>query len=242
MVHAIIINESYVFLQRLLLCVYFFFTRRICTEKGIRLGYSSVDVLSVLPKLEPFTSLPNYDKERQCELFPVVFSYPQYNQVEIIQGVAGEDMLVEHLANMFPEKDEGPPIAWDLYDEFHVSNLVIYHPVNSMPVVPDYDHWVGFCRELSDMKGARGVEAYEKAKAKCMNRTSNFKKRKDAIENTYDYSEVHIGCSFYNILNAKDHILSAGIIHLLIFVRGNKAHKKFLKENKIQFNTILLPT
>lgn len=62
----------------------------------------------------------------------MVVTYPQYNQIDIIQGTSAETMLVMLLAEMFPE-DEGNGVSsveWDKKGEYHVSNLVVFVQLN----------------------------------------------------------------------------------------------------------------
>jgi hypothetical protein len=43
------------------------------------------------------------------------------------------------------------------------------------------------------------------------------------------YLDVHLGCTFKDILKAPGHVLPGGLLTLLVFVRDNSAHLKFLE-------------
>ena len=88
-----------------------------------------------------------------------------------------------------------------------------------------------------------GDEVAIKAKDRCISRISNHQIRKQRLSNgNYDCIEVHLGCSFHDILKAEGNIISGGICTLIVFARNNGAHKKFLKENNIRPNFVLMPT
>ena len=69
--------------------------------------------------------------------------YPQYGQLDVIQGAAEEDMLAEHLAQMFPVIENtdkssknsnstgNPAVPWDRDCEYEVSRLVVYAPLEA---------------------------------------------------------------------------------------------------------------
>ena len=86
----------------------------IATTCSVKLGYSATNSLEALPQFDSFTSLPRYGNNVESissssnpPVWPVLYLYPQYNQIDINHGVHGEDMLVEHVAAMFPEEDDG---------------------------------------------------------------------------------------------------------------------------------------
>ena len=53
---------------------------------------------------------------------------------------------------------QGEPISWDIYDEFHVSNLVAYYAFHSVPLVHSEEEWTSCCKEQADIHGVRGDE------------------------------------------------------------------------------------
>ena len=42
--------------------------------------------------------------------------------------------------------------------------------------------------------------------------------------------ELHMGCSVGNILNIDGLVLQGGVLSIVLYVRGNSAHRKFMKE------------
>ena len=57
---------------------------KICESNGIKLGYTATNYLEALPQLDSFSALPRLDQNEQ-PIWPVLFLYPQYNQIDIIQ-------------------------------------------------------------------------------------------------------------------------------------------------------------
>lgn len=105
--------------------------------------------------------------------WPVLFLYPQHNKLDTIQGASADDMLVEHLAQMFPEEEDedevgqgqgqrggggggascGPVVPWDTENEYHVSKLVVYLRLRTTPSISNEDEWVRHCEEVAFLNG-----------------------------------------------------------------------------------------
>ena len=235
---------------------------------GVHLGYppsSSNPEPLQLRSIWPF----EHDQVHGEYYFPLLFLYPQYNKFDIISEANVVDMLVEHLAVIFPEKGdyEGTvgPAEWDKDQEYQASNIVVYLQLDGSQEVKSHDEWLISGLEynvtveggsLDMMKYAlqtilaaspKGVAGYTTDMINDLSvediiritkeREDNHNKR---IKSIYDiasstkpamkYLEVHVGCSIHRIINAgKRNILPRGILSLIVFPRGSKAHKKFLK-------------
>ena len=88
-----------------------------------------------------------------------------------------------------------------------------------------------------------GDDAAAKAKNRCMSRVANHQMHKDKLlSGNYDCIEIHMGCKFNDILRAEGHIVSGGLCTLIVLVRDNAAHEKFIKENKVRQNFVLMPS
>jgi hypothetical protein len=192
--------------------------------------------------------------------WPVLMLYPQYGQLDVVQGVGGGDMIVAHLAEMFPELEEGPgsgsgssggaagsrgpnpAVPWDRDCEYFVSRLAVYAPLEAGHRITTVDEWYAACREQSALRGERGPEAAEKALLDGRKRSQAHEQRlfrfkddsrdKDLGLDRVGYVDVHLGCTFDDVLHAPNHVLSGGLLTFLVFVRGNQAHKKFLADVK----------
>jgi Cns1/TTC4 Wheel domain len=192
--------------------------------------------------------------------WPVVMLYPQYSQIDVIQGVDASDMLAIHLAEMFPEiadmesRDGSLAVSWDRDREYEVSNLVVYAPLEAAPRIHTLNEWLDSCREQSAMRGeldSRSCEsALEVAKKrsaaherklstfKATSKESNSNNSSSTVSNNnhnvefsrVGYLDVHLGCTFRDVLTSPGHVLAGGLLTLLIFVRGNEAHAKFLRD------------
>ena len=241
------------------------------------------------------------DKEevvKSSAAWPVVLLYPQYNQIDVIQGLDVNDMIAVHLAEMFPEYDDldiqgengtvsgasasgsvsgasgsGSDLAvpWDRDREYQVSQLAVYVRLEAAPRIRTLQQWLESCREQSALRGELGVESSESSSVIARKRTeehelklSQFNKNKKDISsqklngnleknnssssssgiskidnnnNNTDfdfdrvgYLDVHLGCTFAAVLTCPGHVLAGGLLTLLVFVRGNNAHKKFLRD------------
>lgn len=194
--------------------------------------------------------------------WPVLFLYPQYSQIDVIQGVTVTDMLALHLAEMFPEfadlgsvpsgddNENGNALAvpWDRDQEYQVSRLAIYAPLEIAPRISSMDEWLSSCREQSALRGEMGVEASEAAANAARKRTeahelrlfksaasSSSSKAKTDVTTSQEfdrvgYLDVHLGASFKDVVLAPGHVLAGGLLTFLVFVRDNQAHKKFLRD------------
>jgi hypothetical protein len=92
--------------------------------------------------------------------WPVLLLYPQYSQIDVIQGVTATDMLAIHLGEMFPELADldstvegGCAVPWDRDREYHVSRLAVYAPLEAVPRICTVEQWLLFCREQSAIRG-----------------------------------------------------------------------------------------
>ena len=198
--------------------------------------------------------LPHYiegvSKDPSNVGWPVILLYPQYSQIDVIQGVTATDMLAVHLAEMFPELSDldlngnssGLAVPWDRDGEYQVSKLAVYAPLESSGRIESLEEWLQSCQEQSALRGEVGAEACETAtkifrkrgvahESKLLNFNCNISKQPSDLDRV-GYLDVHLGSSFLDILTAPGHVLAGGLLSLLVFVRGNVAHTNFLKDVK----------
>lgn len=170
---------------------------------------------------------PHYDEglpqSVQSMRWPMLFLYPQYSELDVVQAASAEDMLAAHLALMFPELADmqgEAPVPWDTLQEYQVSKLVLYVTLDSLEPVGTLEAWKqGLDEYYGEKEGA--VEAAKKSMAE-----SEKKYRESAA-----YCEVHLGCTLGQVLSCRRHVTSGGLTTLLAFPRGNPAHKKFLRDS-----------
>jgi hypothetical protein len=80
--------------------------------------------------------------------WPVLLQYPQYGTYDVLSAAGVEDMLVDHLAMAFPEKEDAEQrIEWDTEDEYHVSNLAVYVQLHASQRVESRVDWLEACME-----------------------------------------------------------------------------------------------
>jgi len=166
---------------------------------------------------------PFVDPEEPTQLrFPAVFLYPQHNQLDIIQGCAAGNMLVDYLAHMFPEVEgaaAGSAASWDATNEYVVSKLICYVHLNgSESRVESAQEWLSYYDKDSVCP----------ADATCAGAGAGTAPR----NLTYDrdkFCQVHLGCTIGQILACEEHIVPAGLLHVLVFVNKSKTHKRFLQ-------------
>ena len=46
------------------------------------------------------------------------------------------------------------------------------------------------------------------------------------------FCQLHVGCTLLQVMQAKGHLVPGGLLHILTFVKGNAAHKKFLQSSR----------
>ena len=161
---------------------------------------------------------PFVDPEEATQLrFPAIFLYPQHNQLDIIQGCGAENMLVDYLANMFPEIEDGQSgsaAPWDAGNEYVASKLICYIHMNGAESrVESAQEWLSYFDQDS-------VCPAESAGDSSL---------------TYDrdkFCQLHLGCTIGQILACEGHIVPAGLLHVLVFVNKSKTHKRFLQTTR----------
>ena len=177
--------------------------------------------------------------------WPVLILYPQYGQLDVVQGAGAADMVVAHLAEMFPEIDDlpaadpgrqNPAVPWDRDGEYRVSKLAVYAPLEAGQRIETVEEWLVACREQCALRGELGQEAMKRAQQTVRKRDQAWSALRDKGRDSLPgfgrigYLDVHLGCTFRDVFTAPNHVLSGGLLTLLVFVRGNKAHKKFLAD------------
>ena len=225
-------------------------TKKNRKNSAISVGYASTmqnpaQLQEVLPHYVEAAS-----KDPSNVGWPVILLYPQYSQIDVIQGVTATDMLAVHLAEMFPELSDldlkgnstGLAVPWDRDGEYQVSRLAVYAPLESAERIESLDEWLESCKEQSALRGEVGAEECETAtkifrkrgvahENKLLNFNCNISKQSSDF-NRVGYLDVHLGSSFLDILIAPGHVLAGGLLSLLVFVRGNVAHTNFLNDVK----------
>lgn len=194
--------------------------------------------------------------------WPVVFIYPQYNEYDIIESVGSSDMLALHVATVFPEievdsNDALPQTPWDIKNEYHVSNLVVYLPLNLSPTITSFEEWIQCYYEICAIEDKDTLIPQEQILAYSDNTTRiddilsltersvvSSKQDKESITQKYFdriksnekqdsvervVLEVHLGCSMLTLIQTSGNVLGGGIMNLLLFPRGNDAHQQYLR-------------
>ena len=192
----------------------------VCQEMGVSLGFPAPrdkqqqQLRSVFPFYEGASKRPENIR------WPCLFLYPQYNELDVVQAAGTDDMLAAHLAVMFPEKEdlEGgeQPVPWDMLGEYQVSKLVVYLTFDGIERVETAKEWKEGCTAYYGE-----VEGKEEKEAKSQRKGDTA------------FCEVHMGCTLRHILRCSTrHVTTGGLTTFMTFVRGNPAHKKFLKDQK----------
>lgn len=92
--------------------------------------------------------------------WPMLLRYPQYNTHDVIVAAGNNDMIAEHLALAFPEKEDdeqqymgsstvspNSTVPWDIADEYHVSNLIVYIELRISSPITSRENWLRACME-----------------------------------------------------------------------------------------------
>jgi hypothetical protein len=168
--------------------------------------------------------------------FPMLFLYPQYNEIDVVQAASAGDMLVAHLAVMFPELADLPagseaPVPWDLSQEYQVSRLVLYLALDALHAVPSVEAWkaglADYYGEGDSGSGSSNGNDKKGGDSGAAKQGGSGNKPPDPA-----FCEVHLGCTLQQVLSCRRHVTAGGLTSLLAFPRGNPAHKKFLKDQQ----------
>jgi len=197
----------------------------ICASVGVKIAF--VNRLAQPEQLKQHGScMPFFDQEEGVAKWPLLFLYPQHNQLDVVQAADASDMLAEHLASMFPELEDGvQPVCWDATGEYQVSRLCVYLQVDaSLACVESCEEWLAACREPEAFTHLVG------------------KKKQGAASSSSDsicFLDCHLGCTIKSLLKARHLALPGGLLTLIVFVRGNKAHERFVRDNEAAGNQIV---
>jgi hypothetical protein len=82
--------------------------------------------------------------------YPILFLYPQYNQIDVLHHAYGDSLLGEQLALMFPEEES---VSWDRDKEYSCSELVCYLVLQSSGAIANEQDWVKTCTEVAFLNG-----------------------------------------------------------------------------------------
>ncbi|CAE7603073.1 unnamed protein product, partial [Symbiodinium microadriaticum] len=153
--------------------------------------------------------------------WPLVVLYPQYSQIDVIQGTDPSTMLVLLLAEMFPEPENSAisrNVQWDLSGEYHVSNLAVYVQIHSTVPFASKEEWMEYNRSR---EGANG----EESDVECAIMQYDNKQRGDNAQ----LLEIHMGCTIQHILAVEGMVVEGGLLSILVFPKNCSALKKFLE-------------
>lgn len=214
---------------------------QLCQSNKVKLGHHQQILDSIKSIKNAFHNqsiMPYREEGSQDEKWPILFLYPQYNEIDVVLGVDKSDMLVMHLAQMFPEIEDNNPnpcVAWDVSNEYHVSNFAVYIEVENTFEIMTKEEWLQSCEEIYylfdniDSYDDQDIDLRHTFKESIEERESRYKKLNTKINKYY---EVHLGCTFHRILQCPEHYIHGGLLKILVYIKGNSCHKKFLKENR----------
>lgn len=203
----------------------------------IRVSYpSSADQPQQLKNYLPQIGASEHEGELSVK-WPVLFLYPQYNQIDLIEAVDSHDMLAEHLAVMFPEEDEPgyQSVAWDKSREYTVSRLVCYVTGQCAPEIKTLEEWIQCQYEQRAIRGEVDFPHSNSGDSRKAfhDRISNYQLtcRRNVQSAANCILEVHLGCEVLSLLKFREkYVLPGGLLSIIVFPRGNEAHKKFMRD------------
>jgi hypothetical protein len=214
---------------------------QLCQANKVRLG-SHPQILESIKSIKTAfhnqSIIPYREEGSRDEKWPVLFLYPQYNEIDVVLGVDKSDMLVMHLAQMFPEIEDSNPnpcVAWDAANEYHVSNFAVYIEVDNTFEIKTREEWVQSCEEIYylfdniDSYDDGDIDLRNSMKERIEERESKYKKLNTKLSKHY---EVHLGCTFNRMLQCAEHYIHGGLLKILVYIKGNSCHNKFLAEHR----------
>ncbi|KAF0716609.1 Aste57867_2756 [Aphanomyces stellatus] len=180
--------------------------KQLCTLRKVRVGPAVISDRRVAD----FEGKADLNSASGHMEWPVLFLYDEFGQSDFIQHFDEHDMILEHLANMFPE--DGPFCMWDTKHMYKASQLVVYAVADIVLPFANDDAWhVALSGEVeSDAAESKRLREEEK----------------------HDYKnqvwlDVSPFCTLAMLLQHHQYVVP-GIPVLNIMVRGSPHHDKFL--------------
>lgn len=187
--------------------------RRLCAARGVKVGHALIDD----ERVRQYEGKADLDAETGAMAWPVLFLYDEFGTSDFVEAVGEHDMLIEHLANMFPE--EGPFADWDERHEYVASKLVVYAAAElALPFESDEDWHVALSgEEESDADEVRRLKREQAHDAK-----------------TQFWLEVDPFCTLHRLLSHERYVVP-GVPVVNVFVRDSRALHDFLRriEHKV---------
>ncbi|ETV98952.1 hypothetical protein H310_08433 [Aphanomyces invadans] len=180
--------------------------KQLCTLRKVRVGPAIISDRRVAD----FQGKADLNPDSGNMAWPVLFLYDEYGQSDFIQAFDEHDMVVEHLANMFPE--DGPFCMWDTRCDYKASQLVLYVVADAVLPFATDDAWhVALSGDVeSDVAESTRLREEEK----------------HSYKHTW-WLEVSPFCSLAMVLQHHQYVVP-GIPVFNVMVRGTKHHTTFL--------------
>jgi hypothetical protein len=188
------------------------------------------------------------------EVWPVMVLYPiaedplspfrPHPQVDCIREAGSSGMIVEHLAELFPEIEEeetggGGGLEWDKKREYRLSNITVYVEIiadHDQIVVSSLDKWLLSCREnrvlnLSLPPYEEDQESFDSLLAGATIRNDTILAKNKNKKVSVMYREVHLGCTLGRLIRFNGVVLFGGVLALSVLPTNSEAHVSFKKSN-----------
>lgn len=202
-----------------------------CTVRGARIGpslaASSGSQLPTRDKLPTLDDINDGTTTNGLISWPVMLFYPQYSQSDFIEEWRESDMLLDHLAQVFPE-EEGPPPVWDHYNEYRCSQLDVYFQaaaVAPFATANEFVNWGRLKRAARGEVAALGAQVAQK-------RLASLEESLAVHDLDQVWVKVHLGCTLADVLASPHHVASDGIPNFHVYPRASAAHHDFKEKQK----------
>lgn len=213
-------------------------------------------------EVDPFAALDDdhsgFKQPVELEM-PVIFLYPQHNQVDIIKAADPHTTFSDHLQVMFPGTP-GTRVYWDKgrpVPEYVHDKLVVYVCMNAAPTVSSEDMWVAACEEKRDADGHNGGPPAQRARARMGARDTAHAATADrnavaaspdkaktakaaaaaddasaflALTKGRNWLRVDSACLFATVLSTPGVVLPGGVQTYIIFPEKAVAHSAFIQK------------
>ena len=103
-----------------------------------------------------------------------------------------------------------------MHDEYHVSRIVTFIRLDHLTEPDSLESWLANLERIESLS-EEDEELYVRS-FHCQQKIS--------------WLEVPIGMTILQLLQLPHHLIVGGMLHLIVLVRGNEAHKKFLRDIK----------
>lgn len=101
-----------------------------------------------------------------------------------------------------------------MHDEYHISRIIVYARFDLAAEADSLESWLAGLERMETLSEEEEEESYVKA---------------FGMKQKIAWLEVSLGMSVLQLLQMPHHLIIGGIVHLIVLVQGNEAHRHFVR-------------